>query len=102
MPIRARLTARARAEVSEAVRWIAKDNAAAARSLRSAIDSLTQLIAEHPQVGVARPDLAAEPYRVAIVRGFPYIVVYDASKRPPWVVRVVHGARDLPEVLKDL
>ena len=33
MPARARLTARARAEVSEAVRWIAKDNAAAARGV---------------------------------------------------------------------
>jgi len=29
-------------------------------------------------------------------------VVYDAGTRPPTIVRVVHGARDLPEVLRDL
>jgi toxin ParE1/3/4 len=53
-------------------------------------------------VGVRHLELARDPYRFAVVRGFPYIVIYDASTRPPTIVRVVHGARDLPEVLRDL
>ena len=52
--------------------------------------------------GTRRPELAPDPYRFAVVRGFPYIVVYNASMRPPTIVRVLHGARDLPEVLSDL
>jgi toxin ParE1/3/4 len=66
------------------------------------MDALTLLLAEHPRVGTTRPELAPEPYRIAVVRGFPYIAVYDASLRPPSIVRFVHGARDLPEVLRDL
>jgi len=37
-----------------------------------------------------------------ILRGFPYIVVYRANAIPPRILRVLHGARDLPEVLQDL
>jgi len=37
-----------------------------------------------------------------VVRGFPYLVVSNPERRPPSIVRIVHGARDLPEVLKDL
>jgi toxin ParE1/3/4 len=59
-------------------------------------------LGNHPMSGTRRPELAVDPYRFAVVRGFPYIVVYDAGTRPPTIVRVVHGARDLPEVLRDL
>jgi toxin ParE1/3/4 len=59
-------------------------------------------LGDHPTVGTRRPELAPDPVRFAVVRGFPYIVVYDASTRPPTIVRIVHGARDLPEVLRDL
>ena len=53
-------------------------------------------------VGSRRPDLADEPYRFTVVRGFPFVVVYNASARPPLIMRILHGARDLPEVLRDL
>jgi toxin ParE1/3/4 len=52
--------------------------------------------------GTRRPELAPDPYRFAVVRGFPYIVAYNASTSPPSILRIVHGARDLPEVLSDL
>jgi len=29
-------------------------------------------------------------------------LVYNASTRPPTIVRGIHGARDWPEVLRDL
>jgi len=102
MPRRARLTPRARVEAREAIRWIAADSPAAARALRAAIDALLLLIGEHPRIGVSRPELASEPYRIAVIRGFPYLAIYNADTRPPSIVRLVHGARDLPQVLTDL
>jgi toxin ParE1/3/4 len=86
----------------EATEWIGADSPSAARKLRLAMHALTQLLAEHPQIGMLRPELARRPFRFVVVRGFPYIAVYDPTTRPPTVIRIVHGARDLPEVLKDL
>jgi toxin ParE1/3/4 len=102
MPVRARLTPRAQREFHEALRWIAAERPSAARSLREATNALARLIAEHPMIGTTRLDCAPEPYRFAVVRGFPYLLVYDPTSRPPTIHRFVHGARDLPEVLKDL
>lgn len=47
-------------------------------------------------VGYVRPELARHPYRFCVVRGFPYVVAYDPTPTRPVIVRVVHGARDLP------
>jgi len=66
------------------------------------VQALTELLGEHPYLGTQRPDVARAPYRFTVVRGFPYVAVYDPTTRPPTVVGVVHGARDLPEVLKEL
>jgi toxin ParE1/3/4 len=37
-----------------------------------------------------------------IVSGFPYVIVYDAGREPPLILRVLRGARELPELLRDL
>jgi toxin ParE1/3/4 len=34
--------------------------------------------------------------------GFPYVIVYTAARNPPLIVRILHGARDLPEILRGL
>jgi len=34
--------------------------------------------------------------------GFPYVVVHNAARNSPLIVRILHGARDLPEALKEL
>jgi toxin ParE1/3/4 len=99
MPIRARLTRLALREFNEAARWISQDSPSAARALRNAVHRATVQIAEHPQVGVLRPELAPPPIRFVVVRGFPYLIAYDPYLRPPSIVRIVHGARDLPEAL---
>ena len=98
----ARFTLLARAEIREAGAWISPDNRRAAAAFRQAVADVARLIGEHTLIGVARPDLARAPYRFRVVRGFPYIVVYDPTPVRPVIVRVVHGARDLPELLKDL
>lgn len=97
----ATLTPQARRDILTAVRWIAKDNPMAARGLRDALAKATNQIGEHVHIGVSRPDLAPEPYRFMTLTGFPYVIVYNAERKPPLVVRVLHGARDIPEILKN-
>lgn len=57
---------------------------------------------EHSHIGALRPELAGEPYRFVVLAGFPYVIVYNAERRPPLIVRILHGARDLPEILRNL
>ena len=59
-------------------------------------------IASRPGLGRLRPDLIPVPFRFWSVRGFPYLLVYDADRSPAQVVRVLHMARDLPNLLGDL
>ena len=98
----AEVAPRARRDLLSAVRWIAKDNPAAARALRDAIAHAAERIGAHPGVGVLRPDLADEPYRFVVLTGLPYLIVYNAVLRPPLILRILHGARDLPELLRDM
>jgi toxin ParE1/3/4 len=98
----ARFTTTAQIEIREAAAWIRKDNRRAAAAFREAVQGVARLIGEHPLVGHVRPELTPAPYRFSVVRGFPYLVVYDPTPARPVIVRVVHGARDLPEVLRDL
>ena len=94
------LSPRARRDILEAVGWIAKDNRTAAQGLREAIVKAAELIGDHPQIGAARLELTDEPVRFLPLTGFPYVVVYDADCAPPLVLRVLHGARDLPSALR--
>ena len=96
------LSPAARRDLLDAVRWIAWDNPAAALALRDAIVKASKHIGAHTDFGVSRPDLADPPYRFVMLTGFPYVVVYNADRRPPVIVRILHNARDLPEVLRDL
>jgi len=90
------------ADLGEAIAWISQENLSAAENLRIAVGQAAQLIGAHPNLGKQRPDLASENISFLILRGFPYIVVYRADANPPRVLRALHGARDLPEVLQDL
>ena len=91
----------ARRDLLVAARWIAKDNPRAASALRDAVVGAARRIGEHPALGVERPDLADPPVRFLPLTGFSYVMVYDADRRPPLVLRVLHAARDLPELLRE-
>lgn len=84
------------------MRWIAKDNPAAAQSLLDAVVRAAQRIGAHPQIGAVRRELTDGPYRFVTLTGFRYLVVYAANRDPPLIVRIVHSARDLPRILRDL
>lgn len=95
------LSPRARRDLLNAALWIKRDNPPAARALRQAVAAAAKLIGEHPLAGRTRAELADEPFRFVTLTGFPYVIVYDADRRPPVILRVLHGARDLPEAMKE-
>jgi toxin ParE1/3/4 len=99
---RATYAPQARSDLLAAVRWIRKDNPAAARALRQAVDEAAGRIARHPELGRFRPDIATSPFRFLTLTGFPYVIFYNSGRTPPRILRILHGARDLPELLRDL
>ncbi len=92
----------ARRDLRDAASWIAKDNPAAARAFRESVTASAIRIGRHPGVGSARPELADERIRFLVLPGFPYLLVYASDTTPPRVLRVLHGARDIPAVLAGL
>jgi toxin ParE1/3/4 len=90
------LSPRARIDLLEAVKWIAKDNRIAARGLREAAVHAAKRLGKHPQLGMMRPELADDPVRFLPLTGYPYLIVYDSAEIPPLILRMLHGARDLP------
>jgi toxin ParE1/3/4 len=93
---------RARRDLLQAADWISRDNRAAAQALLDAVVRLAGLIGTHPDMGRVRPELAHPDFRFLSVTGFPYIIVYSTRTGRPTIVRVIHSARDLPRVLRDL
>ena len=91
----------ARRDLLEASRWIASDNPAAARAFRETLVKAAKRLGDHPDLGRERPELADPPVRFLVLTGFPYVLVYDVDRQPPLVLRVLHGARDLQEVLRN-
>jgi toxin ParE1/3/4 len=92
----------ARRDLLAAVTWVARDNEAAANALLTAALQSARRIADRPLLGRVRPELLPAPYRFWRIAGFPYVIVYNAARRPPLVLRVLHMARDLAPLLVDL
>jgi toxin ParE1/3/4 len=90
---------RAQRELRDAVLWIEKDNPAAADALLVAAIAAARRLQARPKLGRVRPDLAPTRYRFWSLRGFPYLLVYDAEAEPPIILRLVHQSRDLPATL---
>ena len=93
------LTRAARTELRSAARFIAQNNPDAADAMVLAVKDAAELIGSHPLIGAERLAYAPAPYRFLPLRRFPYVLVYDSGQTPPRVLRVVHGARDLPGLL---
>lgn len=53
-------------------------------------------LADFPQLGRSRPDVAAE---LRALTAFNYLILYRIEAEQVVIVRVVHGARDLPTLL---
>ena len=96
------LAPEARAELVRAVRRMAKENAFAARGFRQAVGEAARLIGAHPDAGRIDLRLAPSHYRFWSLTRFHYVLVYEASERPPRIAHVLHTARDLAPLLSEL
>ena len=95
----ARLTRTARAEedLIEIWTWVAADSPSAADRLLDRIDEICWRLAETPGLGAARPDLA-EGLRYFVTGS--HLVIYRLAPGGVEIVRIVHGARDLPDLFR--
>jgi toxin ParE1/3/4 len=91
MPV-IRRTAQAEEDLIDIWLYIAQDNPRAADRLLDEIEEKLSLLANHPQLGPSRPDIAEE------CRYFPvgnYLILYRILPEGIEVVRVVQGSRRL-------
>ena len=93
---RVRITPLAELDLEEIWFFIAQDDPVAADRLLDLLENKCNLLADNPQMGPARPDIAKD------LRYHPvgnYLLLYRITSRGIGLVRVVHGARDLPGLL---
>lgn len=76
--------------------YVERENPAAAEKLLRDINAKCQAIARHPMIGRARPELRPD------LRSFPYgayLVLYRIVDGGVEIVRVVHAARNLEDLV---
>ena len=88
-----RRTALAEQDLLEIGTYIARDDPAAADRLLDRIDFVANLLAENPRMGPSRSDLGEG---LRYFRTGSYLVLYREIQNGIEIVRVVHGARNLP------
>ncbi len=93
---RFKLSPEAAQDVREIWAYIAADSMKAARNFRLQTLDACQRIADNPGIGHSREDLTDKP--VLFWPAGSYLIIYVA-REPVEIVRVLHGARDLPSLL---
>jgi plasmid stabilization system protein ParE len=80
--------------------FIAEDNRDAADRVELEIVDACRRLAQYPLIGVRRQDITPLAVRFWTVTKFPsYLIVYRPETNPLQVIAVLHGKRDLREVL---
>jgi len=73
----------------------------AANRVEDAIHAACVLLAQNPLVGSIRKELTDLPLRFWVVRPYRnYWIVYDPDAKPLQIIRILHAARDVPELLR--
>ena len=91
-----RRTPAAERDLDEIWLRIAVDNPRAAETILRRLEEAEARLLDFPEQGEARPEIAPE-LRKWTVR--PYVIFYRLDSRGVTVVRVLHGARELPPIL---
>ena len=93
---------RAIQDIIELATWIGQFHLDASERFIDAVDQTMADLAAMPMLG-RQVDLARErlrPLRARAVAGFPdYLLFYEVTPTDIVVIRVLHGARDLPGLL---
>lgn len=82
--------------------FIARDSQAAADQVEREIVATCRRLAKHPMMGIKRQDVTPLAVRFWTIPKFPnYVIVYRPETVPLQVVAVLHGKRDLREMLRE-
>ena len=92
------LTDSAQSDLREIISYIRQRNPNAARRVKREFRDAMRKLADFPQMGHLRADVADEELRFWSL--YSYFIVYRAQQRPIQVVRVVHGARDIGQLFR--
>lgn len=95
-----RLTPNAQENVDAICAFIADDSIDAALRVLISLEQAFEQLAETPEVGHSREDLTNRPVKFWSV--FSYLIVYDSTSVPVTIIAVLHGARDVEHILKDI
>jgi plasmid stabilization system protein ParE len=79
---------------------IAAESEDAAVRVRQALHDAASRLAEMPEIGHTREDLTQRPVKFWSV--FSYLLVYDPESKPLTIIAVLHGARDVERLLKNI
>src|SRR5229473_1505871 len=80
--------------------YIAGDDLEAASRVEEAIYAACAFLAENPLAGRIREDLTSLPLRFWLVQPYRnYWIVYHPQTKPLQVIRIVHTARNIPQIL---
>lgn len=94
------LTPDAEADLLEIAAFIARDSRTAARRVVREIRAEIRRLASQPWLGHRREEVTDLPLRFWAV--YSYLILYRENEKPLQIVRILHGARDLPAVLRRL
>ena len=95
-----RLSQRAEADVEAITDFIAADSIDAAVKVVLALEDAFDLLASRPGIGHVRDDLTDRPLKFWSV--YSYLVVYDPANDPLTIIAVLHGTRDVAQILKEI
>ena len=95
---RVTLSKQAKQDLRSIWSYIAQENPRAADHVLDTLDDAVGLLADNPQLGPARPDIA--PELRYLVSGN-YLILYREVTKGAEVVRVLHGARNLSAIFRE-
>lgn len=91
------LTVSAEADIDEILQFVAsRDGANRALHVYEKFADAFEVLAGSPSIGTRKAHLTDDDVRWWPV--FDFLIVYDAERSPIDILRVVHGARDLPRL----
>lgn len=94
------LTPQAEDDLFDIWSYIAQDNLDAANRVETEIYAACAFLASNRQVGHVRSDLTDRSVRFWTLPHFShYVVVYDPASHPLRIIRILHGATDIPRRL---
>jgi len=95
-----RFTPQAVDDLFEIWSYIAGDNLDAANGVEAAIYSACAFLADSPLAGRIREDLTPLPVRFWLAQPFQNCwIVYDANSKPLQIIRILHPARNIADIL---